>query len=185
MKDTGETKKCKYCQSDIPKKAKVCPVCKKKQGGRGCLIAVGVVVALGIIGAAAGGGSSSSSNSSVAGTPTAKVEETTAAPIEYTAYNVADMMNDLKSNAMNASDKYKGQYLEITGKLSVIDSNGKYISITPDDPFAILGVQCYIKSDEQKDAIKTKSIGDSITVKGKCTDVGEVLGYSLDIDSVE
>ena len=26
MKDTGEeTKKCKYCQSDIPKKAKVCP----------------------------------------------------------------------------------------------------------------------------------------------------------------
>ena len=62
MKDTGEeTKKCKYCQSDIPKKAKVCPVCKKKQGGRGCLIAVGVVVALGIIGAVAGGGGSSSS----------------------------------------------------------------------------------------------------------------------------
>ena len=58
---------------------------------------------------------------------------------------------------MNASDKYKGQYLEITGKLSVIDSNGKYISITPDDPFAILGVQCYIKSDEQKDAIKQKA----------------------------
>ena len=26
-----ETKKCKHCQSDIPKKAKVCPVCKKKQ----------------------------------------------------------------------------------------------------------------------------------------------------------
>ena len=95
------------------------------------------------------------------------------------------MMNDLKRTAMNASDKYKAQYLEITGNMSVIDSNGKYISITPDDPFAILGVQCYIKSDEQKDAIKTKSIGDNITVKGKCTDVGEVLGYSLDIDSVE
>lgn len=26
-----ETKKCKYCQSDIPKKATVCPVCKRKQ----------------------------------------------------------------------------------------------------------------------------------------------------------
>lgn len=185
MKDTGEeTKKCKYCQSDIPKKAKVCPVCKKKQGGRGCLIAVGVVVALGIIGAVAGGGGSSSNSNSAASTA-AKAEETTAAPIEYTAYTVDEMMADLKSNAMNASDKYKGQYLEITGKLSVIDSNGKYISVNPDDQFAILGVQCYIKSDEQKDAIKTKSIGDSITVKGKCKDVGEVLGYSLDIDSVE
>ena len=29
---------------------------------------------------------------------------------------------------MNASDKYKGQYVELTGKLNVIDSNGKYIS---------------------------------------------------------
>lgn len=75
--------------------------------------------------------------------------------------------------------------MQSTGKLSVIDSNGKYISIMPDDPFAILGVQCYIKSDEQKDAIKAKSIGDTIIVKGKCKDVGEVLGYSLDIDSVE
>ena len=27
-----ETKKCKHCQTDIPKKAKVCPNCKKKQG---------------------------------------------------------------------------------------------------------------------------------------------------------
>lgn len=183
MKDTGkETKKCKYCQSDIPKKAKVCPVCKKKQGGHGCLIVVGAVVVLGIAGMAMGGNSGSSSSTS--GTKTEQAAETTAA-IEYTACNVTDMMNDLKSNAMNASDKYKGQYLEITGKLSVIDSNGKYISIMPDDPFAILGVQCYIKSDEQKDAIKAKSIGDTIIVKGKCKDVGEVLGYSLDIDSVE
>ena len=183
MKDTGEeTKKCKYCQSDIPKKAKVCPVCKKKQGGHGCLIVVVAVVVLGIAGMAMGGNSGSSSSTS--GTKTEQAAETTAA-IEYTACNVTDMMNDLKSNAMNASDKYKGQYLEITGKLSVIDSNGKYISIMPDDPFAILGVQCYIKSDEQKDAIKAKSIGDTIIVKGKCKDVGEVLGYSLDIDSVE
>nr|DAH65798.1 MAG TPA: putative cytoplasmic protein [Caudoviricetes sp.] len=30
----GPTKKCKHCQSDIPKKAKVCPVCRKKQGGK-------------------------------------------------------------------------------------------------------------------------------------------------------
>ena len=28
---TEPTKKCKFCQSDIPVKAKICPVCKKKQ----------------------------------------------------------------------------------------------------------------------------------------------------------
>ena len=30
VNNTEATKKCKYCQSDIPKKAKVCPVCKQK-----------------------------------------------------------------------------------------------------------------------------------------------------------
>lgn len=29
-----EKKKCKHCQSDIPKKAKICPVCKKKQSSK-------------------------------------------------------------------------------------------------------------------------------------------------------
>ena len=29
----SDTKKCKHCKSDIDKKAKICPVCKKKQGG--------------------------------------------------------------------------------------------------------------------------------------------------------
>lgn len=29
----SETKKCKYCQSEIDKKARVCPNCRKKQGG--------------------------------------------------------------------------------------------------------------------------------------------------------
>jgi hypothetical protein len=29
----NQTKKCKHCQSDIPKQAKVCPNCRRKQGG--------------------------------------------------------------------------------------------------------------------------------------------------------
>lgn len=50
-----ETKICKHCQSEIPKKAKVCPNCRKKQGGKGKWIVIAVVVLL-VIGAAAGGG---------------------------------------------------------------------------------------------------------------------------------
>ena len=45
--------------------------------------------------------------------------------MEYTAYSVNEMMADLDNNAASASDKYKGQYLEITGRLSNIDSDGK------------------------------------------------------------
>lgn len=49
-----ETKKCKHCQSDISKKAKVCPQCGKKQGGALKWIII-AIVALIIIGAASGG----------------------------------------------------------------------------------------------------------------------------------
>lgn len=52
-----ETKKCKYCQTDISKKAKICPNCKKKQGGIGKWIIIAIVVVI-IISAIAGGGNS-------------------------------------------------------------------------------------------------------------------------------
>lgn len=45
-KPKGETKKCKHCQSDIPKKAKVCPVCRKKQGGKAKWIIIAILVLL-------------------------------------------------------------------------------------------------------------------------------------------
>lgn len=94
-------------------------------------------------------------------------------------------MSDLDSNAMGASDKYKGKYLEITGKLSNIDAAGKYIDLMADGDFEIIGVQCYIKNDDQKAKVSSLTKGDTVTLKGKCTDVGEVLGYSLDIEEIE
>lgn len=44
-----KTKVCKHCQSEIPKKAKICPNCHKKQGGKLKWIVI-VIFAMGIIG---------------------------------------------------------------------------------------------------------------------------------------
>lgn len=58
MEEKKETKICKYCQSEIPKKAKVCPNCRKKQGGVGCLgvilIFIGLFIVIGAIGTSGG-----------------------------------------------------------------------------------------------------------------------------------
>ena len=76
--------------------------------------------------------------------------------------------------------------MELTGELSVIDSSGSYIDIIPMyDEFAIMGVQCYLQNEEQKQDVMELSIGDTVVVKGKITDVGEIMGYSLDIESIE
>lgn len=177
-----KTKKCKYCKTEIPADAKVCPQCRKKLKGGKLKWVVLIILVGAIIGAVVGESDSESDKSAATATSSEKKET---APIEYTAVSVNDMMSDLDSNAMGASDKYKGKYLEITGKLTNIDASGEYINLTADGDFEIIGVQCNIKNDEQKSKVASLTKGDTVTLKGKCTDVGEVLGYSLDIDEIE
>lgn len=175
---------CKHCGQEIAASAKVCPHCGGKNKPpiykRWWFIAIIAIIVL----AAIGGSGSSDSSGSTSNTATSKtaVSSSSEAAIEYTAYTVTELSEDLDSNALKAADKYKGQYVELTGRLSVIDSNGKYISIVDStDEWAITGVQCYIKNAEQKQVVMDMSIGDEIVVKGKITDVGEVLGYFLDM----
>lgn len=176
---------CRHCGQEIAASAKVCPHCGGKNKPpiykRWWFIAIIVIIVLAAIGGS-GSSDSSGSTSSTATSKTAVSSSSSEAAIEYTAYTVTELSEDLDSNALKAADKYKGQYVELTGRLSVIDSNGKYISIVDStDEWAITGVQCYIKNDEQKQVVMDMSIGDEIVVKGKITDVGEVLGYFLDM----
>ena len=158
---------------------------------RNIVIAIIVVGVLGSVMGKKGSESESSKDKSSSKTETIASEKAgeakapTEAQIEYTAYTTDEMIDDLEANAMNATDKYKGKYIQVTGKLSNIDAQGSYISLSKEaNDFTIVNVQCFIKTDEQKEAIKTMNKGDSITLKGKCTDVGEILGYTLNIDSI-
>ncbi len=54
-------KKCKYCQSEIDKKAKICPHCRKRQGSSALRILIGVIIGLIIIVAIATGGDNTTS----------------------------------------------------------------------------------------------------------------------------
>lgn len=115
--------------------------------------------------------------------PSNQVEEGN--PVEYMSVNANDMITMLDENPVVAADTYKDKYLEITGRLGSIDSSGDYISLRrSDDELTFTTIMCYIKNDEQLEAVKTLKSDDTVTVRGKCTDVGEVLGYSLDIDSI-
>ena len=180
-----KTKKCKHCKMDIPKDAKICPHCRKKQKS-GILKWVVLILIIGaVIGAVTGEDKSADSTTKQIEATASDSQKQESESIEYTSVSVNDMMDALNNNAMGASDKYKGKYLEITGKLTNIDAAGKYIDLMADGDFEIIGVQCYIKNDDQKAQVASMAKGDTITLKGKCTDVGEVLGYSLDIDEIE
>ena len=105
--------------------------------------------------------------------------------VTYEKVTAKQLVSDLEGNAMKAANTYKGKDYEITGVLGNIDAQGDYITIEPSsDSLTITGVQAFIKSDEQKKVVAELSKGDKITVKGKIKDVGEVLGYSVDIDEI-
>ena len=108
--------------------------------------------------------------------------------VSYTHYNVTELFDALKKNALSAEKTYNGQYVEIEGYLGTIDSGGKYICVEASSnsyDYLFDSVQCYIKSAEQTDRVMEMNAGDPITVRGKITAVDEVLGYSLDIDSID
>ncbi len=174
---------CDSCGAEIATSAKTCPQCGakvKRPITKKWWFWVVVVV---IIAAIVGGTSGSKSGDK----PAPDEPMTPQQPISYTHYNVTELFDALKNNAMKAQSDFKDQYVEIEGYLDVVDSDGKYIGVgaAPTDYNYILqNVQCYIKDDTQKQQIMEIGTESPITVRGKIISVGEVLGFSMNIDSI-
>ena len=100
VSEKKQTKQCKYCKTEIPADAKICPNCKKRQRPGGCLIAVLVVVVVVIVLAVVGGSSSDAgtvvndtppATESTAPTASSQQPEVTQAPQEEpVVYGVGD-----------------------------------------------------------------------------------------------
>lgn len=147
MNETEATKKCKFCQSEIPKKAKICPHCRKKQKKgflKWLIIAVVAIIVL----------SSSTENSTDPEQPVkaGNVENTptptsTTAPVQ-TEYYVGDILldGDMKIVYMSSGD-----YAE-DNAFSAPKEGNKYIflqfafentSDKYDDSISIYSFECY------------------------------------------
>lgn len=182
------SKICKNCKNEINSDAKYCPICKKKQGGlpKWAIVLI-VIFAIIVLAMAFGDDTDDSSSSENNSTNNSINNQSNQTPenIEYEKVAKDDLDDVLDNNAAAAKDTYVNKYVEITGRLGTIDSDLKYISLdSPTDDYDLRGIHCRIKNQSQKDVVKTLSSNQEITVKGKITDVGEILGYSLDITEI-
>ena len=182
-------KTCPVCGKEMAAGAKACPSCgakNKKPIYRRWWFWVLVVLVIAAVGSAMGSednGGTDTPQQETTGTPESGAGQAEEPAVTYTAYSVGQLMDDLDSNALKAESTYQDQYVELTGRLNVIDSDGDYISIVPqDDQFAILGVQCFLQMEEQRQQVLDMQIDQVITVRGQITSVGEVMGYLLDVD---
>jgi len=179
---------CKACGKEIGKGVKKCIHCGTDQRNffakHKIITGILVLVVLAGAGSALGDKDKASATSSPVASPQAPAatQQPKAAPMVVTADKLVE---DLKANALNASETYKGKYVEVTGQLSSIDSSGKYFSLNPmDGSFTMTNVMCNI-TQEQKATVSKFTSKQKVTVVGTMTDVGEVMGYTLKVESIK
>lgn len=114
------------------------------------------------------------------------VNTPTSPQIHYEQVDLQGMLDELNTNALRAEEKYQDKYIEVTGKIRSFDSDGKYITIVPNDAvdWSFETVQCYLADPTHKAFLLEKNVGDVVTIKGKVSSIGEVIGYHVQIAEI-
>ncbi len=105
--------------------------------------------------------------------------------IEYVDVSVDDLTSLLDENPLKAKNTYEGTYIRLTGVLNNIDASGDYFTLNNGDEWSFASVMCYITDDAALDRIANASMGETLTVCGPVTSVGEIMGYQMDVDYIE
>lgn len=135
------------------------------------------IILISVIATQMGGGGSSSSESASNSSANVEVQEPA---IKVTA---DQLLTELESNALAAKNTWEDKRVIITGTLSNIDASGDYFTLRGNNEFSFINVQVYI-DDSFIDAVSAFNKGQSVTVTGKISGVGEILGYSVDAESI-
>ena len=91
------------------------------------------------------------------------------APIKISA---EDLSKAYESNEKTANDRYKGETLIVTGKVGITNIPE---GATPPPSFHFADAPLVVCFAKEKDEVSRLKIGQTVTVKGKCT--GSVLGF--------
>ena len=149
-----ETKLCKYCQTEIPKKAKVCPNCRKKQGGVGKWIVIALVVVL-LIGVTGGsdensGNNDVGNNSEVVDNNSNNSTSENGTNKDTTTENVDD-----KENIISKGDVFEANGLKVTIKeisTNYTDYEDPYGIYAPKEGYKYVSVSFTYENTGKSDA---------------------------------
>ena len=106
----------------------------------------------------------------------------------YEFHDSKELFESLKNNALRAKNDYYQKDVEICGVFASVDNDGKYFTLKADNEdfseYSFDGIHCTMKTEKVRNQVMEINKGETIYVSGKITDVGEVLGYYLEADSV-
>ena len=106
--------------------------------------------------------------------------------IDYVEADINILISDAKNNAARANRAYNGKYVKIVGGyVHNIESDGDYISLSCDGSYSLLHVQCFPQNSEVREQIFNLNKGQYVTVYGRISKVGEIVGYRLEMHKIE
>ncbi|WP_024294444.1 Ltp family lipoprotein [Lacrimispora indolis] len=132
-KEKPTTKICKHCKTEIPYGAKVCPQCRKKQGLGGCLTAIIIFIALGLLGSCLAGKGNETVNTSSKNQIVSEKEESTEmqAETETSAVPNASESGTDSSPTADTSAPDQKETAELTmGQKNALSKAASYLSFT-------------------------------------------------------
>lgn len=174
-----KSKKCKYCQSDIDSKAKLCPNCKKDQRNWFLkhpiisFILLMIILSLFTVDDPNTNKSNNNSTQTTENTTTNTPKEEIKVPMKI---NVFDLGKSFDDNQIAAEKEWNGKYVEFSAQISNITEGGISFYNISSKEFSMASLRCNVKDEEQ--LLKVKN-GQTITVRGV------VQGQSLGIIKVE
>lgn len=116
------TKLCKHCKTEIPAAAKVCPNCRKKQGGVVKWIVI-VVIVLAVIGAAAGGGDSDTDTQKASNNSTNATGNSQSQNNDQSKDSSTEGNEQEEENKYHVGDTWNNKYVNVS-----FDACGEYES---------------------------------------------------------
>lgn len=111
-------------------------------------------------------------------------EEEDAPAQEAIVVTSQELIDELESNALRAKTTYEGERVTVTGYVGNIDASGSYFALDPQpDAIIFTGVQVQL-DDSHLETVSNFTQGQQTTVTGTVSSVGEIMGYSIDAETV-
>ena len=133
------TKRCKYCKSEIPANAKVCPHCRKKQGVKIWQVVLLAVIVVGVTGAVAGGGQ-----------PTARTAQSVSEPAqEQTNAETSQSQQEQTKTEFSQSETVTFRDVDYTVTAVEKTTGTEYDQAKAGYEYVIVSIRIENKSDEK------------------------------------
>lgn len=98
---------------------------------------------------------------------------------EIIAYEVTNI------NKLLSKEPIENKFVTIKGKIAAIDSDGTYIGLSAiTDEERVNYITCNITEPEQLDIVYSKTLDDTLTVKGQILGLDSELGYIIEIHGI-